>query len=203
MGLAEQALNYFGGPGTADEVRTFVFGENPANVKLTDPNLAQAAQTREYLRKRYMQQLEGGPTAGEQAITQAARTGAEQLEESTKGRAAGARGFARLAALSNANQAANVGKQRILGQAATAAGAQRAQDIARIEANLMGLGPAALQQVLLEQELRNAGARPGILGVLGMLAGAGIGAAYGDPVQGAQLGGALGSSVQQFGQRWT
>lgn len=184
-------------------LRDFIFGQDPADVDL-DPRLAEARKRRELLAGRYTERLGGGPTPGELAILQGARTGAEQLGQQAQASAAGARGFSRLAAQSQANRLASTGQQRILGQAATAAGAQRAQDVAAAERGLLQLSDADIQQMMLEEQLRQQQAKPGALGILGTLAGAGIGAMAGGPggaVQGAQFGGAMGSGLQQFGRR--
>jgi hypothetical protein len=184
-------------------IGTFLFGEDPSKVQITDPALVSAAETRKKLRERYQKQLAGGPTAGETAIMEAAETGVETMGEQARAAAGGTRGFARLAALSDANRLANVGAQRILGGAATAAGAQRAQDLASAEAGLMNLGAADIQQFQLEEELKKRRAKPGALGILGTMAGMGIGAATGGPsgaIQGGQLGGALGTGFQRLGR---
>ena len=182
----------------------FLFGQDPRDVQLDDPDLLQARRTRDLLRQRYEQQLSGGQTAGEAAIMEAARTSAEQLGEAAQGRAAGARGFGRLAAQAGAERSAMVGKQRLLGQAATAAGAQRAQDVAQAESQMLRLDQMALEQKRIEDEERRRLAKPGALGIAGALAGGGIGGFFGGPegaMQGAQLGGTLGGGISQFGQR--
>ncbi len=182
----------------------FLFGQDPGDVQL-DPRLEAARKLRESQAARYTERLEGGRTPGEAAILEGARTGAEQLGQQARASAAGTRGFSRLAAESQANRLASTGQQRILGQAATAAGAQRAQDIAAAERGLLGLTDADIQQMLLEQQWQQQQAKPGALGLLGTLAGMGVGAATGGApgaIQGAQMGGALGSGVQQFGRRW-
>lgn len=185
--------------------RSFLFGQDPGDVEITDPDLLQARRTRELLRQRYEQQLAGGQTAGEAAIMQQARTATEQLGEAARGRAAGARGFGRLAAQAGAERSAMVGRQRLLGQAATAAGAQRAQDVAQAESQMLRLDQMALEQKRIEDEERKRLAKPGALGILGSLAGAGIGGLVGGPqgaMQGAQFGGAAGGGIAQFGQRY-
>lgn len=185
--------------------KKLIFGENPQDVEITDPQLLAARQYREQLAQRAQDQLSGGQTEGEKAILGAARQGAEEIAAQQRAQAAGARGFGRLAANTAAQQATALGQQKLLGSAATAAGAQRAQDIGRAEQMLGGLADSAAQQYMQEQEIKKGMAKPGLLGLAGTLAGGIYGFKKGGlqgALQGAQAGGALGGGLQQFGQRW-
>lgn len=173
----------------------FLLGQRPEDVAVS-PELQDLMRRRRQVVEQYAAEASGAaPTAGEQAILSAGQRSQEQVAQQAQSRAAGARGFGRVIADLMANQAATQAAQQIAGQTAEAAGRQRGMDVAAARSGqLAALGEEERAQAMIEEEQRRR-ARPGLLGPLGTLAGAGVGALFGSPTAGAQLGGTLGQAL--------
>lgn len=173
----------------------WLLGQNPSDVAVS-PELQNLMRRRRGLSEQYQRAATGTePTAGERAILSAGQRSQEQVAQQAQSRAAGARGFGRVIADLMAQNAATQAAQGIAGQTAEAAGRQRSADVAEARrGQLAALGEEERAQATIEEEQRRR-ARPGLLGPLGVLAGAGLGYLAGAPAQGAQLGGTLGQAM--------
>lgn len=182
----------------------FLLGQKTSDVEL-DPRFAEAQRRREALAQQFQTEaLGGGPTIGEQAVLAAGQRQADEAAARVMSRAAGARGFGRLAARGDAQRIAAQQEQAIAGQAATQAALQRQQGIQSARAGLAGTIAQQEQAAIMEEEERKRRARGGFLspilaaggGLLGGLTGGQQGA-----ITGAQAGGVLGSGLAQAAGR--
>lgn len=173
----------------------FLLGEKPENVPVS-PELRDLMRRRRGLGAQYEREATGmAPTAGERAILSAGQRSQEQVGQQIQSRAAGARGFGRVIADLMAQNAATQAAQNIAGQTVEAAGRQRGMDVAEARrGQLAALGEEERAQAMIEEEQRRR-ARPGVLGPLGTLAGAGLGYLAGNAAAGAQIGGTLGQAM--------
>lgn len=175
--------------------RELMFGGDPDKVELPE-ELEEAQRQREALRAQVQREAIGGaPTAGALAIREAGRVATEQAGQQAMGRAAGTRGFARLAADASAGAEASQAEQKTLGQAILAEGQQQAADVAQSRKTLAELIAEEERMSLLRDQMRRDRASPGLAPLigtgLGALAGAAIGSGGGPA--GAKAGAKLGA----------
>ncbi len=175
-------------------LRRAVFGQKPEDVKI--PGLEEVRQRREPLLQELMATATGaGPTAGELAIREQARRQEQALQAALAAQGAGARGLGAQQLRQTLAMQAIPGMAAIGGQAATAAGAQRAQD--RLQAAQLALAALSDEEraALMRRQLQAETAAPGLLGVLGATGGF----ALGGPA-GAGLGFELGRGLERAGR---
>lgn len=183
-------------------IREFFLGQQSSDVQL-DPRLAGVEEQRRGLQALLQAEATGqAVTPGEQAASLAGQRAAEAAGARQMSMAAGARGFGRVAAQSEAAGRAAQLEQGIAGQTAQQAMQARMAGTQAARSGLMAMSEAELRQILLEQQLREEQRKKGILGTVGALGGAAIGGLAGGAKgaqAGAQIGGLAGSAVgQQF-----
>lgn len=179
-----------------DKLGDILLGQDPNKVQLPDV-FGDVAKQREQLAGQLGQTASGArETEGERAARMAGEQQREALARSIMSSAGGARGMGRLAADLGAVEGTAQAEQGLAGQLAATQAAQRAQDIQRAQQMLAGVLGQQEQSALMQQQLREQQAKPGLLPVLGGLGGGLLGMKLGGP-QGAQAGmqagGALGS----------
>jgi hypothetical protein len=181
-------------------IREFLLGQRAADVQL-DPRLAGVEEQRRGLQALLQAEAMGQAiTPGEQAATLAGQRAAEAAAARQQSLAAGARGFGRVAAESQAAGRAAQLEQGIAGQTAQQAMLARQAGTQAARQGLMALSEAELRQILLEQQMREEQRKKGILGTVGAIGGAAIGGVAGGPKGaqlGAQIGGLAGSGLGQ------
>ena len=186
--------------------RDLLFGEEPGEVELPEEYVA-AQEEMARLRKSRADQLAAAQAARaagrrtdvgaaiEQASQVAGRDAAQQAMARARGSVAGARGLGALglrrAAMGAGQQAAAQAQGGILQSAAERADMADIQREESLFASVAAMEQQRAQQALLEQQLREAGADPGLFGTLMGIGGAALGGYFGGP-QGAQIGGQIG-----------
>lgn len=183
-------------------IREFFLGQQSSDVQL-DPRLAGVEEQRRGLQALLQAEATGQAiTPGEQAASLAGQRAAEAASARQMSMAAGARGFGRVAAQSEAAGRAAQLEQGIAGQTVQQAMQARMAGTQAARSGLMAMSEAELRQILLEQQLREEQRKKGILGTVGALGGAAIGGLAGGAKgaqAGAQIGGLAGSGIgQQF-----
>jgi len=185
--------------GIGTKIKEVLVGSRGTEADLTQEQ-RNALARREALQQSMMQTLQTkGPTESEEATLQAGRNLADQLVQRARGRAAGARGFAKLAAEAEADKLAGSGVARVLSETAAAAGKARQVDKAQAADILARMSSQDVQ--IAEQAKREADSL-GILPALLAAGGMAIGGAVGGK-EGVQAGGVAGSGIgtaisQQF-----
>jgi len=171
-----------------------LLGERREDVQL-DPRLTDPQERRRKLLERLSEPGRGA--AARQAVLSEGQAQQEQLARRQQSRVAGTRGPARLLAERAAAAGTAEGGAQIAAQtAAAAARAQQQQEAQDLAAEAALLDQFERGELTLE-ELREQKRKPGVLSALTTTAGAALGQLAGQPVGGAQLGQAIGQSLQR------